>query len=80
MCTANQLKSKTSEEIAKATGGLGIAILNGHYKMQKISEIEELIKSISKLPDSDQVCNSYYFKIINSKEIMMPMLKSLKDL
>ena len=27
-----QLKSKTSEEISKATGGFGIPALNGHYK------------------------------------------------
>ena len=28
----SQLKSKTSEEISKATGGFGIPVLNGHFK------------------------------------------------
>ena len=47
---AKSNKEKTSEEISKATGGFGSQVLNGIFKlMQNISEIETLIKLISKL-------------------------------
>ena len=50
--------------------------------MQKISEIEELIKSISKLPGlGPKSATRIILKLINNREeIMMPMLRSLKDL
>ena len=50
--------------------------------MQKILEIEELIKSISKLPGlGPKSATRIILKLINNREeIMMPMLRSLKDL
>ena len=46
-----QLKTKTTDEITKATGGFEYQALNGHFElMQNISEINKLIKLISKLP------------------------------
>ena len=46
-----KLKNKTNEEISKATGGLGIQDLNSHFRpLQKLNEIDDLIKIISKLP------------------------------
>ena len=46
-----KLKSKTSEEISKATGEFGIPNFKFPFKyMQSINEIDELVKLISKLP------------------------------
>ena len=50
--------------------------------MQKISEIEELIKSISKLPGlGPKSARRIILKLMNNREeIMLPMLNSLRDL
>jgi len=50
--------------------------------MQKISEIDELIKSISKLPGlGPKSARRIILKLLNNREeIMLPMLNSLRDL
>ena len=47
-----ELKSKTTEEISKTTGGFGIPGFKWPLQkiMQNINEIDDLIKLISKLP------------------------------
>ena len=61
---------------------MGYLVLNGRYKkMQNISEIEELIKLISKLPGlGPRSAKRIVLKMINNREeLIKPMAKSLAD-
>ena len=78
----SQLKSKTTEEISKATGGLEFLVSNGPYNNAKYgNEIEDLIKLISKLPGlGPKSAKRIVLKLINNRdELVKPLAKSLAD-
>ena len=76
----SQLKSKTNEEISKATGGFGIPGFKWPLQqMQNITEIEELVKLISKLPGlGPKSAKRIVLKLVNNRdELIKPMASTL---
>ena len=78
----NSIKTKTTDEITKATGGFGIpGFLSGHFElMQNISEINKLIKLISKLPGlGPKSAKRIILKLINNRqELMKPLATNIE--
>ena len=75
-----QLKTKTKEEISKATGGFGIPGFKWPFQiMQNLNEIEDLIKLISKLPGlGPKSAKRIVLKLINNREeLVRPMANTL---
>ena len=75
-----QLKTKTNEEISKATGGLGIpGFKMASLKMQTINEINDLVKLVSKLPGlGPKSAKRIVLKLINNRdELVKPMVNTL---
>ena len=74
-----QLKTKTTEEISKATGGFGIPGFKWPLEMQNINEIDDLIKIISKLPGlGPKSAKRIVLKLINNRdELVKPMANIL---
>ena len=55
--------------------------LSGHYKMQNVNEIDELIKIISKLPGlGPKSAKRIVLKLINNKdELVKPMANTISS-
>lgn len=66
-------------KLVKQQEHLAYLALNGHYKMSELSEIEELIKAISRFPGlGPKSAKRIILKLINNKdEIMKPTIKAL---